>query len=289
MKNILIIGGTGTLGKELIRQLYKKSNIVCLSRCELKQKELSFYFPKVKYILGDIRDSNSLERAFDISPKFDCVFLVAALKHIDILEKNIEESVKTNILGTINVINACKKFGSSMLVFSSTDKAVDPINCYGYSKALSEKLVLQNNDQEKLKTYVFRWGNILGSRGSVVPYFVECLKAGKPIPVTDPRMTRFWLKIEDAVTFVLTTIKKEKPGLYLPPVKAASVIKVISTLAKMMKIKKYRTVYVGKRNGEKLHERLRSEHDSVGVIQSNYANLSLNDPELKKLLLEFVK
>lgn len=257
---ILIVGGTGTLGRELIRQLPDK-RIRVLSRCELKQKDLLAEFPHVECVLGDIR--GSLDRAME---GVEYVFHVAALKHVDTLEANAEESVRTNILGTMNVCEAAKRAGVKRLVFSSTDKAVCPINVYGMSKGISERIVLNHGYT------VYRWGNIVGSRGSALHYFINAIRKDETINVTHPDMSRFWMKIEDAVAFMLDTYQEE-PGVRIPAMKAAPVLAIINALAFLMG--KEATLRIsGLRPGEKIHESLTHEVHSNTAAQYTFEELT---------------
>jgi UDP-N-acetylglucosamine 4,6-dehydratase len=241
---ITIVGGTGTLGTELIRQLGTGHQIRCVSRCELKQKELKAKFPHVETYLGDIRDKDSLRRPFKNA---DAVFHVAALKHIDVLEDNIEECIKTNILGTINVCEAAE--GVKHLVFSSTDKAVSPINVYGMCKGISEKIV------HNYGGVVYRWGNIINSRGAATNYFRDAIKSNLPVNVTHPDMSRFWIRIEDAVRFVLDTYRLDssKGSVMIPPMKAAPVLEIINAFGLHFGVVPNIKI-TGMRPGEKIHE-----------------------------------
>lgn len=264
---ITIVGGTGTLGTELIRQLGVGHQVRCVSRCELKQKELKSRFPHVETYLGDIRDRDSLKRPFRGA---DAVFHVAALKHIDVLEGNIEECVKTNILGTINVCEAAQDV--KHLVFSSTDKAVSPINVYGMCKGISEKIV------HSYGGVVYRWANIIGSRGAATHYFRDAVKSDLPVNLTHPDMTRFWITIEEAVKFVLDTFQKpeSKNSVMIPSMKAAPVVDIINAYgliygkAPNIKISEIRP-------GEKIHESIMHGVDSKTSAQ-------YTTPELVDLL-----
>ncbi len=287
MKRVVILGGTGTLGQEIAHQLLNQgAEVKIYSRDELKQKEMqrSFGFnPKLIFRLGDVRDEVSLRR---VMYGADTVFHVAALKHVDSIEENPEESVKTNILGTIKVADSAETMGISHVIFSSTDKAVDPINVYGQSKAISERILLRRNDLQSFTKYsVYRWGNVVGSRGSVIPQFFAALKAGEQIKVTDKEMTRFWINIADAVGFMLSTYERcPRNQVCLPPIKAASLVRVIKSLAKIGGVENYKLDVVGLRLGEKLHEVLVSQHSGFSMESSTYDQYT--DSELEALLIK---
>lgn len=276
MRRYLVIGGTGSLGTELIRQLLEKpgtEKVTCFSRCELKQKETGALFqsnPKLHFRLGDIRDRDSLRR---VMPGHDTVFHVAALKHIDSLEANPEECVKTNILGTINVADAAEDAGVRLVVFSSTDKAVDPVNTYGMCKGVSERILFSRNRPNAQTNYsVYRWGNVLGSRGSAIHLFAKSLLGEGVARITDPEMSRFWIRIEDACQFILGTYETAttaKPMIPTNSMKAAPVTQVISVIAEILGVHDYKLITIGKRPGEKIHEALLSNHDDVSLDSSD--------------------
>lgn len=290
IRSALIIGGTGSLGKELINQLLHKHvniNITVLSRCEHKQQALKKLYPKVRFVLGDIRDAQSLSPWFKYQ---DAVFHVAALKAVDHVEENPIESVKTNILGTINVAQCAIENSVRHCVFSSTDKAVDPLNVYGNCKAISEKILHEHNRNQKMtKFIIYRWGNICASNGSAIPYFIECLKNKKPVPITSLEMTRFWITLDLAVDYVLSSFfLPHKHGVVLIPpfMKSAKVIDVISCLAEMLHIKDYQTEVIGLRRGEKLHECLTSMHAPDSISSETCERLT--DSELVSLLYKAI-
>lgn len=257
MKAVLL-GGTGSLGKALTRKLLARGTyeIVCVSRDELKQKQMAEEFghnSRIRFVLGDIRDRASCAAVMDGA---DVVFLLAALKHVDSAEENPEESVKTNILGTINVAECAIAAKVPIVVFSSTDKAVAPANVYGMCKGISERIFLNKNKTQKNTSFsVFRWGNVLGSRGSVLSVFAKTLKERKRVYVTDTRMTRFWITIDEAAEFMLENLFKSS-GVMIPPIKAAPVLAVADAVAKVMGVGEYDVVPIGIRPGEKLHEEI---------------------------------
>ena len=267
MADYLIIGGTGTLGQECMRQLLTsepEAKITVLSRSEHKHKDLKRRFPMVKFILGDIRDLTHLKREFHNKR---AVFHFAALKHIDHAEENPVECVKTNVLGTINVAEACIEAKVPFCVFSSTDKAVDPITVYGNCKAVSERILFKYNDAGITRFSVFRWGNVTMSQGSALNTFAECLKYNNPVPITDPTMTRFWLSIEQAVSYLLDTYRHASlsEAMVHPLMKAAPVCNVVSAIADVLGVSNFSYKIIGLRGVEKLHEALRSSHESEPV------------------------
>lgn len=253
----LIVGGTGTLGRELARRLVGDSHeVTILSRCELKQKQMEADFKRPKnlrFMLGDIRDLSRMRVA---ARGMDTIFHVAALKHVDVLEANPEESVKTNIVGTQNVADAAIEAFVPYVVFSSTDKAVAPVNVYGMSKAISERILLHRNaTQADTHFSVFRWGNVLGSRGSVIPIFAKTLRQENKAYLTHPEMTRFLIRIEDAVDFMLENYTTANE-IMIPKIKAATMKAVIDATASLVGAQGHKTEIVGIRAGEKIHESL---------------------------------
>lgn len=255
----LIIGGTGTLGRALTKELLKDpvNRIVCLSRCELKQKQLKSDFgnhPHLVTVLGDVRDLDSLLGPAD---GVDAIFHVAALKHIDVLEENPEESIKTNILGTLNVAKAAEMKRVPYVAFSSTDKACEPVNVYGMCKAISERVLLERNRGRIIPRFsVFRWGNVFGSSGSAIHAFAKDIKEGRNPKLTDIHMTRFWIKIEDAARFLLDNYMSASISQpMIPPIKAAPVRDVMKAIAHHLGTGGEFDV-MGMRRGEKVHEKL---------------------------------
>lgn len=280
--NYLIVGGTGTLGTAVIRALLKqnkKAEITVFSRDELKQKKTKEMFPQVTCMLGDVRDIASLSTACRGK---DVVFHFAALKHIEVAEENPEECIKTNIYGTINLARACLEAGVQHCVFSSTDKAVLAVNTYGMCKAVSEKYLHEMNKAALTHFSVFRWGNVLGSRGSVIHAFTESLKKNKTVYITDPKMTRFWIHIDDAVKYMLDNFQDAPPDRALiPPMKASTVVKLAELTARHLEIKAFKVEITGVRPGEKYHECVWSDHDRC--IRSDTAQ-QYGDDELLSLI-----
>jgi UDP-N-acetylglucosamine 4,6-dehydratase len=258
MRSVLIIGGTGTLGRALLNR-FDPNKVIVFSRDELKQHELRREYPGVECILGDIRYKQSIAKCY--SHPIQKVFHVAALKHVDILEKNPEEAYRTNVLGTINSGELAKERNVKEFYFSSTDKAVLPINVYGMTKAISERYLLnQNENKQPFQTRfnVYRWGNILGSRGSVIALFAKSIQEKSKVYITDKRMTRFWLKIDDAVDYMLSNVSLYKPCF--PKMKSAPILAIAEAVATVIG-KHYSVQEIGIRPGEKLHECIHSSHD----------------------------
>ncbi len=267
--SILVTGGTGSLGKALISNLLLNSTvsrIVIFSRDELKQQELKSFFnndPRLRWFLGDIRDLPRLERAFH---GVDFVIHAAALKQVDTGEYNPMEFIKTNVLGSQNVIEAAINCGVKKVVALSTDKASSPINLYGATKLTADKLfIAANNYSQSYGTSysVVRYGNVMGSRGSVIPFFKKLATEGQSIPITDLTMTRFWISIEEAVEFVLESLIIAQGGeLYVPKIPSMKITDLAKAIAPNSKL-----VEVGIRPGEKLHEEMISAEDSRRTIK----------------------
>ncbi len=278
----LIIGGTGTLGEALLERLYYDDNghdAVVFSRDELKQRDLKKKFPRLRTFLGDIRDHDSLARLYD-QYNVNRTFHFAALKHVDILETNIEEAVDTNILGLMNSAEAAISAKVPAFYFTSTDKAVLPINVYGMTKGIGERYLLdKNNKQRNTKFFVYRWGNIIGSRGSVIPEFMKTLRENGSVNITHNDMTRFWLKVEDAVDFMLKSY--DYPfygnGVLIPPMQSAKVRDIILACNNLTtKTDGVKTNTIGMRAGEKIHEAISEEN---GVATRTSAGKEFYEPE----------
>ena len=262
--SVLITGGTGSLGKALISHLLNKTNvrrIAVFSRDELKQSTLrSFYGenPRLRWFLGDIRDIDRLKRALH---GVEYVIHAAALKQVDTGEYNPMEFIKTNVFGSQNVIEASIDAGVKKVVALSTDKASSPINLYGATKLTADKLFVAANNYSIAYGTAFsvvRYGNVMGSRGSVIPYFQELAKSGQPLPLTDIRMTRFWISIEEAVNFVMDSFEIMSGGeLYVPRIPSMKIIDLAHAVAPDAKL-----VEIGMR----LHEEMISADDSRRTI-----------------------
>lgn len=266
--SVLITGGTGSLGKSLVEFLLRETKvrrIAVLSRDELKQQRLRIQFkddPRLRWFLGDVRDLDRLKRAFH---GVDFVIHAAALKQVDTGEYNPMEFIKTNVLGSQNVIDASIDAGVKRVVALSTDKASSPINLYGATKLTADKLfVAANNFSFTYGTTfsVVRYGNVMGSRGSVIPFFQEIAVKGKPLPITDLRMTRFWISIESAVKFVIDSLEMMTGGeLYVPRIPSMKIVDLANAVAPGAQLQE-----IGMRPGEKLHEEMISADDSRRTI-----------------------
>lgn len=290
--NYLLLGGTGTLGQATTQALLTKGDtekITIISRDELKQKQMAARFEndvRLKFQLGDIRSYQSVSSAVE---DIDVCFHFAALKHIEVVEDNPEESVRTNILGSMNVADACTLWGVPYCVFSSTDKAVDPINVYGNCKAISERIFFRKNEtQDRTKFAVYRWGNVFGSRGSAIQAFMHSLKKDGTVHVTDMEMSRFWIRIEDAVEFMLKTYDKSPTSTpSIPDIKAASLVRVIRAVANEIGVSKYEIKLTGMRKGEKMHEALLTQHEDAFFNSRDYDQY--DDDELQELVGESIR
>lgn len=260
-KKILITGGTGSLGQALTQRLLKSKvdNIRIFSRNEEKQIEMESKFNdnRLRFFLGDVRDYHRLEMALE---DIDIVFHAAALKHVPKIEYNPFEAIKTNVIGSQNVIDACIKENVKKAVCVGTDKAVSPLNTYGATKLLMEKLFVTANNflnKEKYQTrfIALRYGNVLGSSGSVAPKIVEQIKNHKKITITDPQMTRFSITMDEALDFILqATDLGQGSEIFVPKLKAYSITELVDVLKEMFGHADQEIV--GIRPGEKLHETL---------------------------------
>lgn len=263
MKYVLM-GGTGSLGTAIAEYLFKHKgsgdDIVIFSRGEHKQQEMKRRFPNAEYLIGDIRDRHAVREAVQGA---DTVFHLAALKHIDVVEKNPKEGSKTNVKGTEIVADECRAAGVRHMVFSSTDKAVLPITAYGAQKMVSEKMLLSMNNDKATHYSVFRWGNVLGSNGSVVHYFAKTLKEDKKVYITHKDMTRFWIMIEQAAAFFIERYlhASDYEIQIYPDSRASSVERLAQATARVLGIDKYEKEYTGVRICEKIHECLESTHE----------------------------
>ncbi|PHQ58175.1 MAG: UDP-N-acetylglucosamine 4,6-dehydratase (inverting) [Sulfurimonas sp.] len=255
-KNILITGGTGSFGKQFVRTIlknYKPNKIIIYSRDELKQFEMAQKFNDkcMRYFIGDIRDLPRLQKAM---LGVDYVVHAAALKHVPIAEYNPMECIKTNVMGAQNVIDACIDSGVTKIIALSTDKAASPANLYGASKLVSDKLFVAANNlrgSHEIKFSVVRYGNVLGSRGSVIPFFEKLLEDGATsLPITEPNMTRFWITLQEGVDFVLKNFARMQGGeIFIPKIPSMKMTELALAVAPNTPQE-----VIGIRPGEKLHE-----------------------------------
>ena len=303
--SILITGGTGSFGHAFIPMTLAKYNpkkLVVYSRDEMKQWEMAKLFqddPRVRFFIGDVRDKDRLYRALD---GIDYVVHAAATKIVPTAEYDPFECVKTNVIGAMNLIDACIDRRVKRIISISTDKASSPANLYGATKLVSDKLfVTANNFKGKSKTKfsVVRYGNVAASRGSVIPLFRKLISQSKKLTLTDPRMTRFWMTLEESVKFVDKCFKLMNGGeIFVPKLKSFRIVDLIQALDSSIKIKK-----IGIRPGEKLHEVMcpNEEYqntlefkDYFAIYQSinfftekNYYKISLKKKSSKKVSSDF--
>jgi len=265
-KTLLISGGTGSFGNAVLKRFISTDigEIRIFSRDEKKQDDMRkrYSHPKVKFYIGDVRDARSVSAAMR---GVDFVFHAAALKQVPSCEFHPMQAVRTNVLGTENVLEAAIAAGVKRVVCLSTDKAVYPINAMGISKAMMEKvMVAASRNLESTNTVICgtRYGNVMASRGSVIPLFVEQVLAGKPITVTDPTMTRFMMTLEDAVELVLHAFKYGNNGdIFVQKAPAATVQVLTRAILEVMRKPNHEVREIGTRHGEKLYEALLSREE----------------------------
>ena len=261
---ILITGGTGSWGQTLTQMLLEKYNvkeIIIFSRGELQQvlMQRKFKSEKIKFVIGDIRDFEAVKFA---TKHVDYIFHLAALKHVPICEDHPQEAIKTNINGTTNIVNAAIENRVKKVIDVSTDKAVEPINSYGMTKAVGEKLIIQGNELSEHTRFVcIRGGNVMGSNGSVIPFFVEQIKTGGPITITDLKMTRFFLTLEEAILLLFKAAEDSIGGETFVMNMPACYIRDVAEVL-MDEYGKVDILEIGSRPGEKLDEMLISAHES---------------------------
>lgn len=280
--SILITGGTGSFGKAFIKYALANLNpkrLVIFSRDELKQYEVRQQFgddPRLRWFIGDIRDERRLARALH---KVDYVIHAAALKQVDTAEYNPFEFVKTNILGSQNVIEASIDAGVKKVVALSTDKASSPINLYGATKLTADKLFITGNhyaSSYETRFSVVRYGNVMGSRGSVIPFFEKLSKENKPLPITDLRCTRFFITLPAAVQMVVDTFELMRGGeLLVPRIPSMKVTDLAHAIAPDAEL-----VDVGLRPGEKLHEEMISPEEGRRAVTVENGKYYVIQPDL---------
>lgn len=266
-RSVLVTGGTGSFGKRLIRTLldrHRPNRVVIVSRDELKQHEMrtgGFDDPRLRYFIGDVRDVDRLRRAFD---GVDVVIHAAALKQVPACEYNPFEAIKTNVIGAQNVIEAAIDRKVKRVVALSTDKACNPVNLYGASKLCSDKLFVSGNHysgEHGTRFAAVRYGNVVGSRGSVIPLFIQQRKTGR-LTLTHPDMTRFWITLQQGVDFVLSSLESMTGGeIFVPKIPSTKIVDLARVIGPDCDI-----VDVGIRPGEKLHEVMIAEDDSRATI-----------------------
>lgn len=269
----LVTGFTGTLGSNLLPLLYEFfDEVIGYSRDELKQQQYPKH-EKLTMYLGDVRDRDRLQEA---SRGVECIFHLAALKHVDKLEENPEEAIATNVMGTMNVLHCQRMNEIPKVVMASTDKACRPINTYGKSKAIAEDLVLRNPNN-----VVCRYGNVAASRGSVIPKFMDSIKKENKIYLTHSDMTRFWIIPKAAANFV--HLSSALSGLQIPRMRACSVKRLALMVAKMMHVDGVEIENIGLRPGEKIHEDIQPLPDG-SYLSSNNPNIQMDDRELEDFI-----
>ena len=268
-KTILITGGTGSFGKKITKKIltdYNPKKIIIYSRDELKQynlqKKLIKFKKQLRFFIGDVRDLPRLKKSFN---QVNYVIHAAALKHVPVAEYNPFEAVKTNIIGTQNVVDAALEMGVDKVVSLSTDKASSPANLYGATKLTADKLIIAGNYHKGLaptKFSVVRYGNVLGSRGSVVPYLLK-LKKNTTFKITDIDMTRFTITLDEGIDFVIKCLKDMWGGeIFIPKIHSYRLIDLVRAHSKTIKTK-----IIGIRPGEKIHEEMISVNDAINTLE----------------------
>lgn len=266
-KSILVTGGTGSFGRAFVKMTldrFDPRKIVVFSRDEMKQWEMrkTYSDPKIRYFLGDVRDRHRLYRALD---GIDLVVHAAATKIVPTAEYNPFECIKTNIIGAMNLIDASIDSGVEKVVALSTDKASSPVNLYGATKLVSDKVFIAGNSysgDHPTKFSVVRYGNVMGSRGSVIPFFLSLKEAGR-FPITDPRMTRFMITLEEGVELVWTALDDMEGGeIYVKKTPSMNILDIARAVSEDAEIE-----HVGIRPGEKLHEQMIGREDSPFTLE----------------------
>jgi UDP-N-acetylglucosamine 4,6-dehydratase len=270
-KVILVTGGTGSFGRkftEIVLSRYRPRKLIIFSRDELKKFEMAQRFPRdlhpcLRWFIGDVRDRDRLYRAFD---GVDVVVHAAALKQVPACEYNPLEAVKTNVLGAANIIDAAIDRNVWRVIALSTDKAANPVNLYGATKLCSDKLFTVANNyagSHGTRFGVVRYGNVAGSRGSVIPFFLKLHATGEALPITDPRMTRFWITLEQGVRFALDSLGRMQGGeIFVPRIPSMNMMDLARAIAPDCQTK-----VIGIRPGEKLHEVMITEDDARNTVE----------------------
>lgn len=285
-KILLITGGTGSFGNAVLRRFLKTDigEIRIFSRDEKKQDDMRKLYnnPKLKFYIGDVRDYNSI---LDAMRGVDFVFHAAALKQVPSCEFYPIQAVQTNVLGTENVLNAAIASGVKRVVCLSTDKAAYPINAMGMSKALMEKVIVakgRNLKDSETMICLTRYGNVMASRGSVIPLFIDQMRKGNPITITDPNMTRFMMSLDEAVDLVLFAFENGKSGDTFVQKSPASTVELLAnTLKNLFNRPEHEIKIIGTRHGEKLYEVLMTKEERVRAIDmGNYFRVPADDRDL---------
>lgn len=268
---VLITGGTGSFGQRFVKttlERYSPQRLIVFSRDEMKQYEMkqripALEHPALRFFIGDVRDRNRLYRAFD---GVDIVIHAAALKQVPVCEYNPFEAIQTNVLGAANVVDAAIDRGVKRVIALSTDKAANPVNLYGATKLCSDKVFIAANHysgEHETRFSVVRYGNVMGSRGSVIPFFMKKQREKEILPITDPRMTRFWITLQGGVDFVLDSLDRMKGGeIFVPKLPSMNIMDLATAIAPECETK-----IVGIRPGEKLHEVMITEDDARNTIE----------------------
>ena len=285
-KILLITGGTGSFGNAVLRNFLDTDikEIRIFSRDELKQDDMrkKYQNDKLKFYIGDVRDTNSLD---DAIKNVDYIFHAAALKQVPSCEFYPMQAVQTNIIGTENVLNTAIKYNVKKVIVLSTDKAVYPINAMGISKAMMEKVAVaksRNLTDDETTICCTRYGNVMASRGSVIPLFINQIRDGKDITITDPNMTRFMMSLDDAVDLVMFAFKNGKNGdIFVQKAPAATIELLASTLTKLLNKPNHTIKVIGTRHGEKLYETLLTREEMVNAIDmDNYYRIPSDTRDL---------
>jgi len=285
-KIFLITGGTGSFGSQMTKYLIKTNikKIIIFSRDEKKQEDLrkEMNSPKLSFFLGDVRNYDSI---YNATRNVDYIFHAAALKQVPSCEFFPMEAISTNTIGANNVMKAAYENNVKKCILLSTDKAVYPINAMGMTKSLMEKLMQANSriySNSKLVFCATRYGNVAGSRGSVIPLFIELLKKNKSLTITDPNMTRFLMTLDESVSLVLTALVKGKNGdIFVQKAPSCKIIDLASAIKEIMGKEKIKNKYIGTRHGEKKYEVLVSKEELVYAKEyKNYFQISNDNRNL---------
>jgi UDP-glucose 4-epimerase len=285
-KILLITGGTGSFGNAVLRNFLDTDikEIRIFSRDELKQDDMrkKYQNDKLKFYIGDVRDTNSLD---DAIKNVDYIFHAAALKQVPSCEFYPMQAVQTNVVGTENVLNTAIKYNVKKVIVLSTDKAVYPINAMGISKAMMEKVAVaksRNQNDDETIICCTRYGNVMASRGSVIPLFINQIREGKDITITDPNMTRFMMSLDDAVDLVMFAFKNGKNGdIFVQKAPASTVELLANTLVKLFNHPNHPINVIGTRHGEKLYETLLTREEMVNAIDmDNYYKIPSDTRDL---------